>query len=291
MGQATTLRRLLGGPGLLRAPGVYDGVSAHLVREAGFPLAYFTGGAVASYGFGVPDVGLVTASQMAERLEVVVEACGGLPVIADADTGYGTAMHVARTVRRFERAGAAAIQLEDQAFPKRCGHLSDKQVIPADEFVGKLRAALDARTEDTVVVARTDAAATDGIDEAIARGQRYADEGADIVFVEAPTSQEQIERIVAEIDAPVLFNVVPGGRSPRISDAELEKLGYRVVIHPGAIASPVLTAAAAALAELGGKPAAHTGEVLDLFTTVGLKEWQGIDQRYSPAGVAATEAR
>jgi 2-methylisocitrate lyase-like PEP mutase family enzyme len=176
MDMVAELRRLLKGPGLSCAPGVYDGVSAHLVRQAGFPLAYFTGGAVAASGFGVPDIGLVTASQMAERLEVVVEA-SALPVIADADTGYGNAMHVVRTVRQYERAGAAAIQLEDQTFPKRCGHLAHKHVTSVEEYVGKLRAALDARTRDTVIIARTDAAAVLGIDEAIARGQRYAAEG------------------------------------------------------------------------------------------------------------------
>jgi 2-methylisocitrate lyase-like PEP mutase family enzyme len=277
---ARELRSMLSGSDLVVAPGVYDGISAHLVRESGFRAAYFSGGLVAASGYGLPDLGLVTASQMAERLAVVVEAAG-IPVIADADTGYGNAMHVALTVRHYERAGAAAIQLEDQSFPKRCGHLDDKRLVDVTEFIGKLHAALDTRTGDTVIIARTDAVATLGIDEAIDRGRRYAAEGADVIFVEALENREQMRRAVTEINAPVLFNVVPGGKSPDITHDELASLGFRLVIHPGAIGSPVLAAAAAALVDLGGKPVVDVEGVRGMFRTVGLDVWVEIDHRYA----------
>jgi 2-methylisocitrate lyase-like PEP mutase family enzyme len=204
---------LLAQPGLLRAPGVFEGLGAHLVRRAGFSAAYLTGAGVAVSGYGLPDIGLVTGSEMVERVSLVVEA-SGLPVIADADTGYGNAVNVVRTVRAYERAGVAAIQLEDQAFPKRCGHLTGKELVSVDEFVRKLRAALDAREAGTIIIARTDARGPAGIEEAIIRAKRYAAEGADLIFVEAPESGDEIERVAAEVDAPLVFNVVPSGRSP-----------------------------------------------------------------------------
>ena len=212
------LRELLAKPGLLRAPGVFEGLGAHLVRRAGFSAAYLTGAGVAVSGYGLPDIGLVTGSEMVDRVALVVQA-SGLPVIADADTGYGNAVNVVRTVRGYERAGVAAIQLEDQAFPKRCGHLTGKELVSADEFARKLHAALDAREADTVLIARTDARGPAGIDEAITRANRYAAEGADLIFVEAPESHDEIERVAAEVDAPLVFNVVPSGRSPEIGSS------------------------------------------------------------------------
>ena len=211
------LRRLLAADELVRAPGVFDGLSAHLARRAGFPAVYFTGAGASVAGFGLPDIGLVTATEMLERLRVVVEAAG-VPVIADADTGYGNPMHVARTVRDYERAGAAAVQLEDQTFPKRCGHMAEKQVVDTEQFVASLRSALDARREGTVIVARTDARGPLGLDEALARARRYESEGADVVFVEAPQSPAEVERIAATVGAPLLFNSVPGGMSPDVDD-------------------------------------------------------------------------
>ena len=200
------LRELLAKPGLLRAPGVFEGLGAHLVRRAGFSAAYLTGAGVAVSGYGLPDIGLVTGTEMVDRVALVVQA-SGLPVIADADTGYGNAVNVVRTVRGYERAGVAAIQLEDQAFPKRCGHLTGKELVSADDFVRKLHAALDAREADTVVIARTDARGPAGIDEAATRAKRYAAEGADLIFVEAPESRDEIER--GEMIAIPIVNPTP----------------------------------------------------------------------------------
>ena len=273
------LRELLAKPGLLRAPGVFEGLGAHLVRRAGFSAAYLTGAGVAVSGYGLPDIGLVTGSEMAERVALVVEA-SGLPVIADADTGYGNAANVVRTVRAYERAGVAAIQLEDQAFPKRCGHLTGKELVSADEFARKLHAALDAREADTVIIARTDARGPAGIDEAITRAKRYAAEGADLIFVEAPESRDEIERVAAEADAPLVFNVVPSGRSPEIDEDDLERLGFKLAIYPGALLGPVVSAMATSLAGLGGRPAAEAVGPSGVFGLVGLREWTELDERY-----------
>ena len=273
------LRALLSGPGMVRAPGVYDGLGAHLARRAGFRAVYLTGAGAAAAGYGLPDIGLVTATEMTDRAALVVEA-SGLPVVADADTGYGNPMHVVRTVRAYERAGVAAIQLEDQDFPKRCGHLTDKAVIGADEFTRKLAAALDAREHDTVVVARTDARGPLGLDVAIDRARRYAAEGADLIFVEAPRSRAEIERIAAEVDAPLLFNVVPSGHTPDIPDADLERLGFRMTIHPGALLEPVVAAMSAALAGLGGTDPQPAPGPLGLFRAVGFDDWSALGDRY-----------
>jgi 2-methylisocitrate lyase-like PEP mutase family enzyme len=181
------LRALLADDGLIVAPGVFDGISASLVGRVGFAAGYLTGAGVAASGFGLPDIGLLTQTEMTERARVLATALGDTPLIADADTGYGAPLNVIRTVREYEAAGVAAIQLEDQAFPKRCGHLPDKELISEDEFVVKLAAALDARSDlDLVVIARTDARAVLGVDAAIARANRYAAAGADVIFVEAP---------------------------------------------------------------------------------------------------------
>jgi 2-methylisocitrate lyase-like PEP mutase family enzyme len=280
---AGRLRGLLAEGVLLRAPGVFDGLSGHLVRRAGFSAAYFTGAGVAASGFGLPDIGLVTAAEMVERLRVVVRACG-LPVIADADTGYGNPMHVVRTVRDYEDAGAAAIQLEDQAFPKRCGHLADKELVEVDEFVPKLRAALEHRRQDTLIIARTDAREPAGIDEAIRRARRYAAEGADAIFVEAPTSREEIERVSSEVGqghtVPLLFNVVPGGRSPEIDDAELIRLGYRIAIYPGAALGPAAIGMAKALAEMNDADLGEMFGPAGLFDAVGMSEWTALAEQY-----------
>jgi 2-methylisocitrate lyase-like PEP mutase family enzyme len=279
MNAPAELRTLLKQPGLIRAPGVFDGLSAHLVRSAGFPVAYLTGAGVSVSGYGLPDIGLVTGSEMADRAAMIVQA-SGLPVIADADTGYGNALNVARTVRAYERAGVSAIQFEDQVFPKRCGHLAGKEVIGAEEFTSKLRAALDTRQADTVIIARTDARGPAGIDEAIDRANKYAGEGADVIFVEAPESPAEIERVAAEVSAPLLFNVVPGGRSPAISETDLERLGFRIVIYPAALLGAASAAMAAALAELGGRDVGEVSEVVKIFGLVGLGEWLEFSERY-----------
>ena len=281
--RSATFRRLLREPGLLRAPGVFDGISAHLARRAGFSAAYATGAGIAASGYGLPDVGLLTATEMVERVAVLAAATD-LPLLADADTGYGNPMHVVRTVRAYEQAGVAALHLEDQAFPKRCGHLADKEIVDVDEYLPKLAAALENREDDIVIVARTDANGPLGIDEAITRARRYAAEGADAVFIEAPRSRIEIERIADEVGrstgVPLVFNVVPGGLTPALDDAELARLRFAAAIYPGALLVPVADAAAHALAAMGGTPTPRVTGPADLFGLVGLTGWLALDERY-----------
>jgi 2-methylisocitrate lyase-like PEP mutase family enzyme len=278
---ALQLRRLLAGERLIVAPGVYDGISAALVGRYGFPAAYMTGAGVSASAYGLPDIGLVTLTEMAERARVLAGLVG-VPLIADADTGYGSPINVVRTVREYERAGVAAIQLEDQVFPKRCGHLAGKEVVDAGRFRATLEAALEAREDpDTVIVARTDARAPLGLDEAIARARLYADTGADVIFVEAPESVQEVERIAAEIDAPLLLNVVPGGRTPELPTERLAELGFRIAIHPGVALGAVAQAAITALGELAdAAPTTTPADPAGFFDLFGLTEWQRLGNRY-----------
>jgi 2-methylisocitrate lyase-like PEP mutase family enzyme len=278
-----TLRDLLDARQIVVAPGVFDGISAQLTRRTGHRAAYLTGAGVAASGFGLPDIGLVTATEMAERVRMIVGVLGDIPLIADADTGYGAPANVVRTVREYESAGAAAIQLEDQAFPKRCGHLPDKELVEAAEFEQTLAVALDCRSDDNfLVIARTDARAPLGLDEAIDRGNRYAQAGADIIFVEAPEGTDEIERIAREVHAPLLINLVPGGLTPIESTARLQELGYAVAIHPGTSLARAILAMLEALSELSGSNAAdhlpHTPA--EFFNLLGMAEWAEISERY-----------
>src|SRR5882757_2573939 len=274
---------LLNSREIVLAPGVFDGISAQLVRRTGHVGAYLTGAGVAAWGVGLPDIGLVTASEMAERVRMIVGSLGDIPLIADADTGYGAPINVVRTVREYESAGAAAIQLEDQAFPKRCGHLPDKELVEAAEFEQTLAAALDCRSDDNfLVIARTDARAPLGLDEAIDRGNRYAQAGADIIFVEAPEGTDEIERIAREVHAPLLINLVPGGLTPIESTARLQELGYAVAIHPGTSLARAILAMLEALSELSGTNAADhlPHEPAEFFNRCGMAEWAEISERY-----------
>ena len=278
---AGRLRSLLAQDGLITAPGVFDGLSAHLVARTGFSAAYLSGAGVSVAGFGLPDIGLLTATEMVERARVVTAALDGVPLIADADTGYGAPMNVARTVREYEKAGVAALHLEDQAFPKRCGHLPDKELVGADEFADKLDAALQARTdEDLVIIARTDARGPLGVDEAIDRAGRYAAAGADVIFVEAPQSIDEIEKIAAAVDAPLLINLVQGGLTPDTAPDKLAALGYRIAIHPGALLAPYVLHGLEALGRLGGTMPEVASGPQGLFELVGLREWSAIGERY-----------
>lgn len=231
MRASTQLRELLRAGDVVVAPGVWDGLSARLVARAGFPAAYATGGGIAR-SMGYPDLGLLSLSEIASRLANIVEHAG-VPVIADADTGYGNALNAQRAVREFERAGVAALHLEDQTFPKRCGHYDDKSVVPAAEMAKKLRAARDAMTDsDIVLIARTDALAVEGLDAAVERAQAYAAAGADVIFIEAPVSVEQIEAIARRVPQPKLINMFQGGKTPLVPVARLKALGYQIVIIP-----------------------------------------------------------
>jgi 2-methylisocitrate lyase-like PEP mutase family enzyme len=279
------LRQLLAGDGLIVAPGVYDGLTATMVARTGFTAAYLTGAGVSVAGFGLPDIGLLTAKEMAGRARIAAQALGGIPLIADADTGYGAPINVVRTVREYEHAGVAAIQLEDQAFPKRCGHLPDKELIPAADFERTLRAALEARGDPrTVIIARTDARGPLGLDEAIARAGRYAAAGADVIFVEAPRSREEMERIAAEVDAPLLINMVGGGLTPGLSPDVLAALGFRIAIYPVALLGAAVAAGLDALTRLGGKAPEVAPGPRGLFELVGLNDWFALGERYRSAG-------
>lgn len=235
---AGRLRELLAAApsqGPLLAPGAYDALSGRLVADAGFDAVYMTGfGSTASL-IGQPDIGLLTGTEMAGNARRIAAAIGDTPLIADADTGYGNALNVARTVETYERSGVAGIQLEDQVMPKRCGHMAGKRVIPAAEMTGKIRAACDARRDpDTVIIARTDAVATDGVDAALDRARAFRDAGADVLFVEAPTGESDIERIAGTLaaDTPLLFNWAEGGRTPPLPLSRLRELGFALVLYP-----------------------------------------------------------
>jgi 2-methylisocitrate lyase-like PEP mutase family enzyme len=278
------LRTLLDRGELIVAPGVFDGITAHLARRTQQSAAYMTGAGVAASGFGLPDIGLVTATEMADRARMLVGALGDVPLIADADTGYGAAMNVVRTVQLYEQAGVAAIQLEDQVFPKRCGHLDDKHVVDAADFVQTLAAALDSRAdENLLIVARTDARAPLGLDAAIERANLYARAGADVISVEAPQSVGEIERIAREVDAPLLINLVLGGMTPLESATRLQELGFAVAIHPSNPLARAVLGMLEGLCELnGGNVAEHLpGRPAEFFNLVGMAEWLDLDAKYA----------
>jgi carboxyvinyl-carboxyphosphonate phosphorylmutase len=227
------LRHLLAGDTAVVAPGAYDALSARMIEAAGFPCVYMTGFGTAASLLGRPDVGLVSSTEMVDNARRITGAVS-LPVVADADTGYGNPINVIRTVQDYERAGVAGIHLEDQAMPKRCGHMSGKVLVPTEEMVAKVRAAVDARADpDFVLIARTDARAVDGLAAALDRAARYLEAGADMLFVEAPEDEAEIEQVARTFaGTPLLFNWAEGGRTPPVPLERLEQLGFRLVIFP-----------------------------------------------------------
>ncbi len=232
-----TLKARLSRAPILLAPGVYDALTAALAEQAGFEALYLSGAAVSYTRLGRPDIGLATMSEMADTLALIRDRVA-LPIIIDADTGYGNALNAQRTMRVFERAGANALQVEDQTFPKRCGHLSDKSLIPMAEMVGKIAAMADARTsDDTLIIARTDAIAVEGVEAAFARAHAYLDAGADALFIEAPRTGEELALVADTFKhrAPLIANMVEGGATPIQSAADLDAMGFRLVIFPGGI--------------------------------------------------------
>lgn len=281
------LRELLARPEPLIAPGAYDALSARLVEQAGFDVVYMTGFGTTAGLSGRPDVGLLTATEMVDNARRIAAAVD-VPVIADADTGYGNAVNVVRTVQSYEQAGVAGIHIEDQVMPKKCGHMSGKAVIPADEMAGKIRAAVAARRDpDFLLVARTDAAAVEGLSAALARARIYADAGADVLFVEAPTSEEDIERVAAELRgvAPLVLNWAEGGRTPPIPLARIAELGFALVLFP----IGTLLAATAGIRRLlatlraDGIPSAAMADLptFDAFTDlIGLPEIRDLESRF-----------
>lgn len=249
---AETLRKMLATKAVLSVPGIYDGLSARLVDLAGFEAAFLSGACLSFARFGRPDLGLVSAAEVAETVAVIRERTP-LPLIVDIDTGFGNALNVQRTVNTFERAGASALQMEDQLMPKRCGHMRGKQVISSGEMVGKIHAALDARhSEDTLIFARTDALGVNGFEDALERAERYLEAGADAIFVEAPTSLEQMQCIGERFGSriPLIHNLVEGGRSPVQSARELEALNYRIALFPASLLHLLIPTAQNMLAQL-----------------------------------------
>ncbi|MBR9891422.1 carboxyvinyl-carboxyphosphonate phosphorylmutase [bacterium] len=232
-----SLRTRLNAPEILVAPGVYDGLTAAMAQQAGFEAVYLSGAAVAYTRLGRPDIGLTTASEMADTMALIADRID-VPVIIDADTGFGNALNAQRTMRVYERAGAAALQVEDQTYPKRCGHLKDKSLIPSTEMAGKIAAMADARASDeTLIIARTDAIAVEGIDAAMARAEAYIEAGADALFIEAPRSGDEL-KLVGETFGkriPLLANMVEGGFTPISNASDLEAMGFSIVIFPGGI--------------------------------------------------------
>lgn len=289
MTHASALRAALAGPEPVIAPGVFDALTGLLVEQAGFACAYVSGASIAFTRIGRPDLGLTTLSEVADTVANIRERVD-LPLIVDADTGFGNALNVQRSVRLLERRGASGIQLEDQTLPKRCGHLEGKSLVEIAEMEGKIRAALDAREDaDTLIVARTDAVAIDGLDAALARAHAYVEAGADMLFVEALRDTEQLRRVGAELGERTLLlcNMVEGGKTPLLPAADLGQLGFDLVIYPGAMVRVVSFAAQAYLGEL--REQGTTAGMLDrmnsfagIMDIVGLQESIAAGQAYAP---------
>jgi 2,3-dimethylmalate lyase len=280
------LRDLLKGPDLISAPGVADALNARLVAQAGFKAIYMTGAGTSAVRLGVPDIGLLTMHEMVDNAGRIAEA-SGLPLIADADTGYGGPINVRRTIQAYERAGVAGVHIEDQQWPKRCGHLAGKTLIPTEEMSAKIKAAVDARMDDDfVVIARSDALAVEGFDAVMARGKAYEEAGADIIFIEAPRDMDQLQQIPKAFDVPTLYNLASSGKTPLLPATEIQDLGYKIVIYPNLAILAAIPAITDMLAELK-----ETGEVTGIldrvatfrqfFDLLGMEEIQELEERYA----------
>lgn len=285
----TTFRQLLNASELIVAPGAYDAITARLVDQAGFPLVYMTGaGSAAARGY--PDHGLLTMSEMVDSATVMARSVS-IPVLADADTGFGNELNVTRTVHEYEACGVAGIHLEDQASPKRCGHLDGKQVIERHRFTSLITAAVEARqSDDFIIVARTDAVATNGLDEAVDRANAALDVGADVAFVEALTTMEDIAAVPERVHGPCLLNVVPGGKTPLHDLSQIASLGYRIAICPGLLLGATVIVGDMVLKELAETnrhPSTGKGSVGDFFARFGGTEWDDVRRRFADDEPAA----
>ncbi len=286
MRKTTELKSLLKGKEILVVPGAYDAISARLVQEAGFKVIYATGAGISNSQFGFADVGLTTQTEILEQVRRIVSAVDR-PVMVDVDTGYGNVLNLIRTVKEFERAGAAALQIEDQTFPKKCGHFEGKDVVDREEMVNKIKAAVDTRVDGNLtLIARTDARAVFGIEEAIERAQVYVEAGADVIFVEAPQTEEEMRKIGREISVPKVANIVEGGKTPLLSARELEGLGFRVALFANCVLRVSVRAIQRALRHLF--EAGSTTEILDDMITMkernritGLDEIYRLEKLYS----------
>lgn len=289
MRASTTLRRMLDEPEIIVLPGAYDALSARLAQRAGFRAAFTTGFGFAATVLGVPDFGLLTMSETMERVRHIVRAID-IPLVADMDTGYGNALNVVRTVRECVALGVAGIILEDQEWPKKCGHFEGKRVIPAEEQAAKLRAAVDARgDDDLVIIGRTDAREPLGLEEAIRRGKRYREAGADVVFVEAPRSIDELREVARAIpDAPLFANMIEGGKTPLLSSSELQDLGYKMVVYPlSALFSAAKAVQETYRALFEEKTTASRRDALVSFEEfeeiIDLPGWRELERRYGSA--------
>ncbi len=281
--QAARLRALLRAPGMVVAPGAYDGLTAMLVAQAGFPAVYMTG-AGTSVAHGYPDFGLLTETEMVANAARMARAVD-IPLVADADTGYGNELNVVRTIRDYEIAGVAGIHIEDQVSPKRCGHLDDKELVPTEDWVAKIRAAVHARRDpDFMVIARTESLAVIGFEEAISRANAAVAAGADMIFVEAPATMEEIAAVPKRVNAPCLLNVVWGGKTPDIDLRDAEAMGYKFAILPGLLFKAAIGACDAVLQqvrEIHRHPAPAGGmNVQAAFNRVGAEEWGAFRTRF-----------
>ena len=278
------LRQLMARPGAIMAPGVADAMNARIVAKHDFEAIYMTGAGTTAVRLGMPDVGLLTMTEMADNAGRIAEA-SGLPLIADGDNGYGGVLNVRRTVQAYERAGVAAIHIEDQVMPKRCGHLAGKTLVPQGEMESKIKAAVDARVDpDFVVIARTDAIAVEGFDAALERAVRYREAGADMLFVEAP-GMEQLPLMQPRLAAPLLYNMASSGKTPFLGRDEIERLGFKLIIYPNWIMLAAIRAANHVLTTLKetGSIASLTGEVAnfrEFFDLMGMPEVQAMEARY-----------
>lgn len=279
---ATELRTLLRGEAMVIAPGAYDALTAMLVAQAGFPAVYMTG-AGTSVSHGYPDFGLLTMSEMVDNAARIARAVH-VPVIADADTGYGNELNVFRTVQEYQQRGVAGIHIEDQASPKKCGHLDDKEIVSREDYTAKIRAAVAAKQGDFVIIARTDARAVAGLDEAIARANAALAAGADMAFVEAPQTMEELAAVPKLVAGPCLLNVVRGGKTPEIDLHRAQEMGYRLAIMPGLLLKAVIGACDEVLAALKAThvhPVPRTDmTVREAFSRVGAAEWDALRTRF-----------
>lgn len=281
------LRELLSQPGIVMAPGIYDGISARVTEQAGFHIGYLSGAGIATSGIGEPDIGLTSLNDVS-GIAHALTITANIPYICDADTGYGNALNMIRTVHELETAGVAAIQIEDQVAPKRCGHLAGKSCVTAEEFIQKIRAASREKFyDDTMIVARTDARAVFNLEEAIERGKMYMDAGADILFIEAPQTLDEVELIGKTFghQIPLLANQVIGGKTPRLTAAELEQLGYKILIFPDVLAfgasvlfRRILDKVMTAGCSWDVIPDAPDSR--ELFNTMGMAAWRETEQLY-----------
>jgi 2,3-dimethylmalate lyase len=282
-----SLRKLISGKETILAPGAYDALSARIIEQAGFPVVYMTGFGTSASLLGRPDVGLLTMTQMVDNARRIAQAVD-VPVIADADTGYGNPLNVIRTVREYELAGVSAIHIEDQVTPKKCGHMEDKQVISSSEMVEKIHAATEARrSPEFLIIARTDARAMEGLDSALRRGRMYREAGADALFIEAPQNEQEIEEVARTLaDVPLLFNWAEGGKTPPIPLERIAELGFRIVIFPIGALLVATKAIREFVAEIkkSGTPVRIVSELMsfkDFNDFAGLPEIRELERRFS----------